>query len=258
VSGESKDPTERFSGRVGPYARCRPSYPPAIVETTLEAGRLHAGETVADVGSGTGKLSRLFLDVGCRVLAVEPNRDMREQAEANLAGVEGFVSIAGRAERTTIPDHSVHLIAAGQAFHWFDRDAAREEFVRILRPDGWVMLVWNIRRTSATPFMEAYDAFLQEHALGGERVGHHRPEDTEIRKFIANEPMEIVSVHHHQVFDREGLEGRVVSSSYIPDVTHPGHGPMIDALERLFASHQQDGRVRFEYETRAYYGRLGL
>lgn len=250
-----RDPTMRFSGRVEAYARHRPGYPRTIVDALLSSGDLRAGDRVADIGCGTGRLSVLFLDAGCHVVGVEPNDEMRAAAETLLAAEARFESRRGRAEETGLPEASVDLAVAGQAFHWFDRGPAREEMNRILRPGGKVFLIWNVRLVDASPFMTEYDRLLQVHSMQGERVGHHNPEDDDIRSFFVG-PVRILTEKHSQHLDEAGLEGRLLSSSYVPEIGHPGHGRMMSDMRDLFDRHERGGRIAFEYEARGYLGRL--
>ena len=150
------DPTQRFSNRVENYRRYRPGYPPAILDLLAAKCGLSQTSVAADVGSGTGILTKLLLKSGGRIFGVEPNPEMRAAGERDLNHHLNFTSVAGTAEATTLPDHSVDLITAGQAFHWFDRDKTRAEFLRILRPGGWVVLIWNDRNISDRPFFRAY------------------------------------------------------------------------------------------------------
>ena len=137
------DPTQRFSSRVADYVKYRPSYPEAIIDLlTAECG-LTPDSIVAGAGSGTGLLAELFLKAGQRVWGIEPNREMREAGEEFLRGYQRFVSIAASAEATTLPDRSVDFVTAGQSFHWFDRARVGVEFARILKPQGWLVLIWN-------------------------------------------------------------------------------------------------------------------
>ncbi|HWK90296.1 MAG TPA: methyltransferase domain-containing protein, partial [Longimicrobium sp.] len=153
-------------------------------------------------------------------------------------------------------DASVDYVVAGQAFHWFDVPRARAEFRRILRPGGWVVLLWNSRRVDATPFLRAYEAVLVEHGTDYTRVNHQNIAPEAIAAFYGG-PHARRTVDNEQVFDWEGLRGRVLSSSYAPDEGHAGHPAMMDALRRIFRAHAEDGAVRFEYDTEVWFGRLG-
>lgn len=155
------DPTERFSNRAEDYVRYRPGYPRAILPPLREDCGLAPESRIADVGSGTGLLGRVFLDDGETVYGVEPNAEMRAAGERSLRGYPRFHSVAASAEATSLAEASVDFIVAGQAFHWFDAQAARREFARILRPGGWVAVLWNERRTDATGFLRAYEALLR-------------------------------------------------------------------------------------------------
>ena len=152
------DPTARFSNRVDDYVRYRPSYPAGVLEILRAEVGLTPASIIADVGSGTGISAELFLRNGNTVYAVEPNDAMRHAAERLLGGYHAFHSVNGRAEATTLPDASIDLSLAAQAFHWFDVPKARAEWQRILRPDGWAVLVWNTRRTDTSPFLRAFVA----------------------------------------------------------------------------------------------------
>jgi len=156
-----KDPTKRFSDRVEMYVKYRPHYPQAILTCLEKECGLTETAVIADVGSGTGILTKLFLDHGNKVYGVEPNAEMRQAAEAYLADYAHFTSVNGRSEATTLPAHSVDFVTAGQAFHWFQWQETRTEFRRILKPGGIVALVWNERRQQADSFEDAYDAQLQ-------------------------------------------------------------------------------------------------
>src|SRR5215470_11011072 len=152
--------TQRFSSRVDNYVLYRPGYPPEVLETLQRDCGLTSSSVVADVGSGTGLLTKVFLDNGNSVFAVEPNQDMREAGERSLGGYPRFTSVDGTAEATTLASHTVDLVTAGQAAHWFDLAKARAEFARILKPKGWAVLVWNERKTASTPFLVEYENLL--------------------------------------------------------------------------------------------------
>jgi SAM-dependent methyltransferase len=252
-----RDPTQRFSDRVDNYVKYRPSYPPEVVDVLQRECGLTATAVVADVGSGPGNLTRLFLDHGNEVFGVEPNRAMREAGERLLQGYPRFHSIDGTAEATTLPDDSVDLVAAGQAFHWFDRVRAKNEFRRILRGPRWVALVWNERRTASTPFLVAYEQLLRRYGTDYAQVQHRdAADDAVLGAFFAPQTYTRVNFENRQVFDFDGLQGRLLSSSYAPAAGQPGHEAMLAELRRLFETHQSQGAVAFEYDTQIYYGRL--
>jgi SAM-dependent methyltransferase len=252
------DSTQRFSSRVENYVRYRPSYPPAILEPLRQVCGLTSDHTIADVGAGTGLLSELFLKNGNRVYGVEPNREMRAAAERLLAHHENFISVAGTAEATTLPDQSVAFVVAGQAFHWFDPVRARQEFLRILRPGGWVALAWNYRRVTATPFMAAYEALVQRYSSKESARALHQPDDDEkqVMDFFGPNGCRQAIFPNQQRFDFAGLQGRLLSSSYAPETGHPNHEPMLAELRQLFDEHQVDGQVAVVYDTKLFYGQL--
>jgi SAM-dependent methyltransferase len=250
------DPTRRFSSRVEDYVKYRPGYPEALLRLLEEECGLTASSAVADVGSGTGLLSELFLRNGNRVYGVEPNREMREACEQLLAAYTNFASVEGRAEATTLEDASVDFVTAGQAFHWFDPPRARREFARILRPGGWVALVWNDRRTAGSPFLEDYERLLLEYGTDYAEVSVKYAEESMLAALFGPSEPSRRTFDNEQVFDFDGLRGRLMSSSYTPEPGHPNFEPMLRELEELFRRHRRDGRVVVAYDTKVFYGRL--
>lgn len=250
------DSKERFSNRVADYIRYRPSYPPAVIDALRHDCALAPQSVVADVGSGTGILTKLLLENGNLVYGVEPNAEMREAGEIFLANYPKFRSVDGSAEVTTLPAASVDLIVAGQAFHWFDRAAARREFVRILKPGSFVALIWNEREVNATLFMSEYEQLLQRHGTDYSAIHHKYSEQSGIDEFFAPSKVAASEFENRQQVDFDGLKGRLMSASYAPPVGDPRHEPMIDELRALFARHQHDGRASILYRTRIYFARL--
>jgi SAM-dependent methyltransferase len=180
---------------------------------------------------------------------------MREMGNRELAAYDRLVSVAGTAEETTLESGSVDFVTAAQAAHWFDLQRARAEFVRILKPDGWCVLIWNERRTGTTPFLRDYEQLLLTYGTDYTEVRHERTTAI-IHEFFAPLPCGERVFDHGQRFDYEGTAGRLLSSSYAPLEGHPNYAPMMRELERIFRAHAQDGTVEFEYNTRVYYGRL--
>jgi len=250
------DSTKRFSSRVENYIKYRPSYPPEIIGLLRAECGLARASVVADVGFGTGLLTRLFLENGNTAFGVEPNPDMRAAGERLLGGFPGFKSIVGTAEATTLGDESVDIVVSGQAFHWFDREPARREFVRILKPAGWVALIWNDRKTSSKPFLQDYERLLNTFARDYSVVNHSNVDPDAIQSFFDPGRFTLASFPNQQVFDFEGLFGRLMSSSYAPEPGNPKHEPMVTDLAALFQTYEKNGTVSFEYDTLVYYGQL--
>jgi SAM-dependent methyltransferase len=250
------DSKTRFSTRVADYVRYRPGYPSEIITLLRTECGLRPGHVVADIGSGTGFLSELFLKNGNRVYGIEPNEAMRLAGEEYLASYDGFSSIAGSAEATSLDDASVDFVTAGQAFHWFQPDTTRQEFRRILKPDGWIVVAWNDRELD-TPFATAYEDLLVKFGTDYKKVRDAYPEANAMREFFSGGTVTQRSLPNEQVLDRDGLLGRLRSSSYAPQEGDPNYEPMITALDNLVLANQQDAKVRMEYATHIYIGKLG-
>ncbi len=250
------DSTSRFSSRVENYIKYRPRYPEQVVGTLQKECGLASSSVVADIGSGTGALTELFLQSGNRVYAVEPNREMREAAERLLRNHPGFCSVEGRAEATNLDSRSVDFVVVGQAFHWFRFGEARREFLRILRRSGWAMVVWNEREFQATPFLRGYDQLLQRYAPEYAREKHKSVYDTALDDFFGPGGFTSRNFSYRQEMDFAGVKGRMLSSSYTPEPGHPNHEPLMAELFKIYQANAVNDRVTLEYLTRMYYGRL--
>lgn len=250
------NPTERFHNRAENYHAHRPRYTAELLHLLQTECGLVASSVIADVGSGTGILTELFLGNGNRVYAVEPNAAMREFAERHLAKDPHFTSVAATAEETTLPDASVDFVVAGQAFHWFDRAKAGAEFMRILRPNRWIVLVWNERLTDNSAFAAAYEDLLLEHSVDYARVDPKQlsGDPAAVQEFF-QQRAKAALYRHSMVLDFEQLSGLLCSASYTPPIGDARHGPMMEALRRVFLDHQTEGTVRLEYAMKVYYGR---
>jgi ubiquinone/menaquinone biosynthesis C-methylase UbiE len=248
--------TSRFSDRVENYIRYRPGYPQEALRALESECGLTSNDVIADIASGTGIWTRTLLENGNHVFAVEPNVDMRQAAERLLSGFASLTSVNGSAEATTLPDASVEFATAAQAAHWFNRQRARHEIVRILKPGGWLVLLWNEREIDTTPFLQAYEQLLLEFGTDYEDVRHERTTDA-VSEFFDPAPYQERVFAMRQEFDYEGLEGRLLSSSYAPGPGHPKYEPMLQELQQIFDRHAENGRVEFDYKTRLYFARVG-
>jgi SAM-dependent methyltransferase len=258
VAHPAKNATTRFSDRVADYIKYRPSYPIEILDLLAAKCGLTPESVIADIGSGTGILTQLFLENGNPVIGVEPNAEMREAGEEFLADYGRFTSVNGTAEATRLPPQSMDFVIAGQAFHWFDRGKTRQEFLRILKPDGIVVLVWNDRRTDTTPFLREYEAMLQKWGTDYAEINHKNIQDKAVfAAFFGGASEGVVyeaSFDNVQRFDLDGLMGRLHSSSYVPTKDHANYAPLAARAKEIFDAHQLNGQVAFDYDTRVFYG----
>lgn len=241
----------RFSDRAELYQKYRPSYPDEAIDYIINHFQLQQGDSIADVGSGTGISARLFLDKGLQVFAVEPNVAMRLEAENELSHFSGFHSIAAHAENTSLPDKSVKAVIAAQAFHWFHRPEFKMEAERLMNKDFNLALIWNNRDVSF-PFQQAYEKFLLEFSIDYEKVNHLNVSPSEIQDFFSPYPLLEVSFPYQQAFDLPGLIGRAASSSYLPGPGHERYMHMTEALRELFIQFQQNGMIIFAYQTKIF------
>lgn len=253
---EVRDPKTRFSDRVDDYVKYRLRYGREVVETLADACGLEPRDVLADVGCGTGFSAEPFLQNGNRVIGIEPNRDMREAGKSYLASYANFEMREGSAERTGLPDGSVEYVLAGQAFHWFAQQQARAEFARVLKPGGWCVLIWHDRSDHASPFLRAYEQFLQRHAVDYQQVVHRHVANFDVlRAFFAPCEVKLIALPAQQRFDLDGLRGRLLSSSYMPREGAQAEAMLAD-LPQLFLPHQRDGQVVLQYEMKIFYGHL--
>ena len=258
------DAPYRISQRVDNYIHYRPRYPQAILDLLIAECDLASGHAIADIGSGTGILSQLFLDNGNPVIGVEPDPDMRAGAEHTLRDYPNITSVAATAEATTLEDQSVDFVTAGQAFHWFDLQQARREFRRILVPQGWAVLVWNVRRATGTPFLDALQGFWETKRFW--KPSEQKAQAGRLNPALARQwflaPFFGPGAYAEKVYanplvcDFEGLKGRILSNKPALEPADPGFTAMIKGLEEMFQAHQQNGTVTIDHDAWVVYGQL--
>jgi SAM-dependent methyltransferase len=249
------DSTKRFSNRVEDYVKYRPHYPKEIVSFLADRYDLSNDKVIADIGAGTGISSKPFLEEGYKVMAVEPNKEMLDKAIELLGDYPQFTPVPGTAEKTTLKAHSIHAIIAGQAFHWFNREKCKTEFRRILKKGGLLAVIWN-ERLIESPFEIAYDAMIVKHASDYVKVDHRNIAMNDMVSFFDPAPVELNVFSNKQVFDFDGLKGRLLSSSYMPATGDPGYPAMIEDLEKLFERYKENELIVINYATKLYSGIL--
>lgn len=246
------DTVERFSNRVENYVKYRPDYPGEIIQFLTENCGLTRESIIADIGCGTGISSQLFLENGNRVIGVEPNAAMRDAAVKFLVKFPWFIPIDGTSDNTTLADASVDMVIAAQAFHWFNPVTTRSEFHRILKPGGHIVLIWNERQLDTTPFLVEYEAFLLKYAHDYGSVRHENIHVKELSDFFQLE-YGAATFKNQQIFDFEGIKGRMLSASYMPNETDAVFEEMAKELQALFAKHAENGKIKVFYDTKVYF-----
>lgn len=243
----------RFTGRVSNYVKYRPGYPEAILHLLEKETGFDQFKDVADIGSGPGKLSRLFLNNENLVYGVEPNEEMRMAGEKLLKDYINFISINGTAEFTTLADRSIDIIVSGHAFHWFDTEKAKTEFNRILKPGGYAVLIWNKRDSETSEFMKDYENMICE--CCPEYDPEMNLDKSVFNKFYGVKNFRVANFRNKQTFDFEGLKGRMLSASYVP-VENAANKEITERLKQIFEKHSKSGKVNFEYNTQVYFGKI--
>lgn len=249
------DPTQRFSNRAENYRKFRPGYPPALYSYLNEDAGLSTNAIIADLGSGTGILSQLFLDRGHQVYGIEPNDAMRKAAEEDLASLPNFTSLSGRAEEIPLPDASVDFVIAGQAFHWFNPAATKVEVARILKASKPAAIIWNNRKVERNDFQRDYEALLEKFSDDYAQVSRRWViTDERLAEWFAPNPMTVTGFPNSKRVDAAGLRGGLLSASYAPNEGHPNYEPMLAAIQDIFERHQTNGFIDIHYETKVYHG----
>ena len=248
--------TERFTLLAQDYIKYRPHYPKEIVKLLVKECGLNKNTIIADVGSGTGILAKLFLDNGNKVYGVEPNQAMREVAENYLKDYRQFHSLSGTAEATTLADQCIDLITVGTAFHWFDAIKTKHEFRRILKVGGWVVLVWNVRDVEQSALVANYEKLILNYSTDYKTSQAHAFDKTAVKEFFSPNEMKIQTFPNVQYFDWPGLKGRLLSASYSLRPGDHHYEKMIAELKEIFERHQKNGLVEFLYQTKVYYSKF--
>jgi len=244
----------RFTVRADDYAKYRPGYPQGIIGILeLEVG-FKGDQTVADIGSGTGLLTKLFLENGNRVFGVEPNPRMRYYAEKNLSRFRRFVSVRGTAEHTTLRARSMDLVVMGQALHWFDPDMTAAELARISKPDGSLCIAYNERRRGSK-VMRAFQDVIDKNEGRRKKVPNVGVRFS--RRFFEGQRLSRFILPNEQTLNFEGLMGRLLSGSHMPTRDEPGKLWKLERdARRLFDGFQVNGQIRLLYDTRLFVGRV--
>jgi ubiquinone/menaquinone biosynthesis C-methylase UbiE len=246
------DNINKFTDKAENYAKYRLDYPKEILEYFNDYN-LSNDSIIADIGSGTGKLSKIFLENGNTVYAVEPNDNMRNMAYSLLKGFKNFISINGSAEKTTLQNEIIDFVVVGQAFHWFDPIITLNEFKRILKNNGVLVLIWYNRKTD-TPFFDEYDNVLK--IFPNYKGSDHRDTSDEIIGGYYKKDYKKIILEYNRKLTFTELLGSFSSSSYTPKEGTKEYSESKILLEKIFDKYKSNDEVVFEYEFTIYIGRI--
>jgi SAM-dependent methyltransferase len=249
------DSISRFNNKVENYIKYRPGYPEEITDFLKKENVLNSKSVVADIGSGTGKLTELFLKNRNEVFGIEPNDEMRLAAEKLFEKYNNFRSVNGKTKNTKLYDNSIDVITAGQSFHWFNNDMTRKEFKRILKPGGCVVLIWNNRSENVSEFMKDFSQLLNNLETDYQEVKHENLNDNDFKRFFGTSNYQIKSYDNSQLINYNSLEGGILSRSYVPTEGR-AYSNMIRELKEIFEKHNIDGKIKIEYKTNIYFSKL--
>ena len=246
------EPTERFSGLASIYAAGRPTYPDSAIDFIITKCQLKPGSVMADVGCGTGISSRLFAARNIQVLGIEPNDDMRKQAEEQSLETIDYSPkyVKGEAEATGLPDHSVDAVLAAQAFHWFRPPQAIAEFCRVLQYNGWIILIWN-ERHEKDPFTGEYGHLIRTFPDTSKVEMQRRKAGAVLLSDSNVVNASLDWFQNTQDMDWHGFQQRAFSTSYAPKDPQ-GRENLVEGLQKLFDKYQSDGKLIMHYETSVY------
>jgi len=250
----------KFNGMGKVYAKYRPTYPQALIDYLCTYIGVTKDGVIADIGSGTGILTKQLLELGNKVFAVEPNDDMRAMAEHNLSEYSNFVSVNATAENTTLDDNNVDFITVAQAFHLFDREKFKAECQRIIKPNGKVILVWNSRVFAIESVKEGYEInkkYCPKFTGFSDGFRNARGAETEsdFSNFFNGE-YETKIFENYQTFDLDGFIGRNFSASYALKEDDTKYPDYITELTECFNKHAVDGELIMPNDTRCYAGEV--
>lgn len=250
------EPTKRFTERVDNYVKYRPGYPAGVLDLLQNEGGLIKDSVIADVGAGTGIFTKLLLQRGYKVYAVEPNQAMQQAACMWLGSNENFIPVDAAAEATTLATHSIDMVVCAQAFHWFNDARTRWEFNRILKENRLAALIWNNRLADTDDFSVAYEQLLKTRSVDYNKVNHRNIGDIDFKAFFKNGGYKQVNFPNAQEFDLNGLMGRAFSSSYVPPESSSEGAKFKALLQDIFTKHNTNGKVTFSYQTEVYIGHV--
>lgn len=238
-----------FNDKTKEYAIGRPAYPEAIINKMKELG-IGKQSIIADIGAGTGLLTNMLCQLGCKVFAIEPNIEMLNECKQYCSANTNIEYINALAEKTELEEQSIDIITIAQAFHWFDKQLCKAEFKRILKEDGYVIILWNDMQKDSE-FAKGYIDTLYKYKIKNTAGISNFDPNKEKFDFFGQDYIKIF-YDNWQPITEEGLIGNALSLSYTPSKLDSNYDEFLQEIHNLFLEYQQDGKVTFHYKTEMY------
>ena len=246
---------QAFSNRAENYSKGRPGYAKGVSELLFN-DILKPNDKIADIGSGTGIFAKAIIERGFDVFCVEPNEDMRTQAKKLFSGNPHFISVAASAETTTLTEHSINLVTAASAFHWFDTEKFHTECKRILKPNGILFTVANARDYT-DPFTLRQHEICMELCKGFTSFRHGINKSAPKLETLFGININYAEFDYPLEYEKEKFVQRSLSSSYAPEINTAAYQKYIEELWALMDEFAPDnGKITVPNVTVAYWGEL--
>lgn len=252
-----KQGAERFSSKTDDYAKGRPDFPKEIIDFLYEHKVIDEKSIIADIGSGTGRFTKLLLERDHHVYGVEPNDEMRSKAEELLSKFNNFTSISGNAESTTLPNNSLDLITVAQAFHWFDKEKCLVEFKRILKDNGKVFIIWDDLINDYNDFSKEFRNLSNRFRKVAPETNGKRVSRDETIAELFKDKKHISNYFDHELYQNfERVKAGALSASFAPKADEDNYEEFISELERVFNKYAENGEVCTGFRVTCCLGKI--
>jgi SAM-dependent methyltransferase len=247
------DPISRFSGKAHAYASGRPIYPTETLNQIVETTNLPQSAAVFDLGAGTGLFTQLLLNHFNQVTLIEPNNDMATTAKDRLP-LDRITIQNEPAESFNADPHSIDLITAAQAFHWFNQTTAKAHWKKCLKPEGYAALIWNERTTETAFAQEVTDLLSHMAKRDPQNPPPQEGSDEEILGFF--EHAEIKTTTHSTPLTEQELINLVLSRSYAPNSNDTDYKSVINQVKNIYTTYKVNNSVELPYQTKVFIGQI--
>ncbi|MBD5458810.1 MAG: class I SAM-dependent methyltransferase [Lachnospiraceae bacterium] len=249
------DNTKVFNELADDYTVGRPIYAMDFIDSLYKQYGFNEDSMIADIGAGTGKFSKQLLDRGSTVYCVEPNDDMRNTAIKELGKYSGFHAVDGTATDTKLYDESVDFITTAQAFHWFDTLLFQKECKRIIRKNGLIFLIWNMRDMSSEMNQKSFEIFSKYCPKFKGFGGGIEQDDIRIQQFFGNK-YEYSEFDNPVSYDIDRFISRSLSGSYSLKKGDTDYDRYIEELHRLYEQYAKNDVLVMANKTIVYIGHI--